>query len=198
MCCLQEEPTMIESYNNKRTVGWSGGKGVTSTLTMVCNNCAYFSIVLYCRGWTRCCLQEEPTMIESYNNKRTVGWSGGKGVTSTLTMVCNNCAYFSIVLYCRGWTRCCLQEEPTMIESYNNKRTVGWSGGEGVTSTLTMVCNNCAYFPSRFIAEDEHDVVWFWLQKDKPHECPVYSQYFVVTETIALTDCYKRCSTVVD
>ncbi|KAL5664601.1 hypothetical protein ACJX0J_024709, partial [Zea mays] len=51
--------------------------------------------------------------------------------------------------------------------------------GEGVTSTLTMVCNNCAYFPSRFIAEDEHDVVWFWLQKDKPHECPVYSQYFV-------------------
>jgi hypothetical protein len=25
-----------------------------------------------------------------------------------------------------------------------------------------------------------------------------FTQYFVVTETIALTDCYKRCSTVVD
>lgn len=29
--------------------------------------------------------------------------------------------------------------------------------------------------------EDEHDVVWFWLEKGKPHECPVCSQYFVVS-----------------
>lgn len=29
--------------------------------------------------------------------------------------------------------------------------------------------------------EDEHDVVWFWLEKGKPHECPVCSQYFKVT-----------------
>jgi hypothetical protein len=29
-------------------------------------------------------------------------------------------------------------------------------------------------------AEDEHDVVWFWLKKDEPHECPVCSQYFTV------------------
>jgi hypothetical protein len=41
------------------------------------------------------------------------------------------------------------------------------------------------YFISLFViftfsAEDEHDVVWFWLEKDKPHECPVCSQYFVV------------------
>ncbi|PPE00688.1 hypothetical protein GOBAR_DD02286 [Gossypium barbadense] len=28
--------------------------------------------------------------------------------------------------------------------------------------------------------EDEHDVVWFWLEKGKPHECPVCSQYFVL------------------
>ncbi|CAD6332664.1 unnamed protein product [Miscanthus lutarioriparius] len=51
------------------------------------------------------------------------------------------------------------KEEPAVIESYYNKRIVGCPGGEG---------------------EDEHDVVWFWLQKDKPHECPVCSQYFVL------------------
>ncbi|KAL6609469.1 hypothetical protein ACP70R_039438 [Stipagrostis hirtigluma subsp. patula] len=50
-------------------------------------------------------------------------------------------------------------EEPAVIESYYNKRIVGCPGGEG---------------------EDEHDVVWFWLEKDKPHECPVCSQYFVL------------------
>ncbi|KAG2625411.1 putative cytochrome c oxidase subunit 5b-like [Panicum virgatum] len=51
------------------------------------------------------------------------------------------------------------KEEPAVIESYYNKRIVGCPGGEG---------------------EDEHDVVWFWLEKDKPHECPVCSQYFVL------------------
>ncbi|XP_034706244.1 cytochrome c oxidase subunit 5b-1, mitochondrial-like [Vitis riparia] len=28
--------------------------------------------------------------------------------------------------------------------------------------------------------EDEHDVVWFRLEKGKPHECPVCSQYFTL------------------
>ncbi|KAL6848755.1 hypothetical protein ACP4OV_021338 [Aristida adscensionis] len=51
------------------------------------------------------------------------------------------------------------KKEPAVIESYYNKRIVGCPGGEG---------------------EDEHDVVWFWLEKDKPHECPVCSQYFVL------------------
>nr|CAD1824000.1 unnamed protein product [Ananas comosus var. bracteatus] len=51
------------------------------------------------------------------------------------------------------------KEAPAVIESYYNKRIVGCPGGEG---------------------EDEHDVVWFWLEKDKPHECPVCSQYFVL------------------
>ncbi|KAK8921543.1 hypothetical protein KSP39_PZI020515 [Platanthera zijinensis] len=32
--------------------------------------------------------------------------------------------------------------------------------------------------------EDEHDVVWFWLEKGKPHECPVCSQYFAVSEIL--------------
>ncbi|XAR67753.1 Cytochrome-c oxidase [Bertholletia excelsa] len=50
-------------------------------------------------------------------------------------------------------------EAPAVIESYYDKRIVGCPGGEG---------------------EDEHDVVWFWLEKDKPHECPVCSQYFVL------------------
>ncbi|XP_035538505.1 cytochrome c oxidase subunit 5b-2, mitochondrial-like [Juglans regia] len=26
---------------------------------------------------------------------------------------------------------------------------------------------------------DEHDVVWFWLEKGKPHECPICSQHFM-------------------
>lgn len=32
-----------------------------------------------------------------------------------------------------------------------------------------------------FSAEDEHDVVWFWLENGKPHECPVCTQYFEVS-----------------
>ncbi|VAH77492.1 unnamed protein product [Triticum turgidum subsp. durum] len=32
-----------------------------------------------------------------------------------------------------------------------------------------------SYFDKRI-----HDVVWFWLKKDEPHECPVCSQYFVL------------------
>ncbi|XP_078168261.1 putative cytochrome c oxidase subunit 5b-like [Carex rostrata] len=51
------------------------------------------------------------------------------------------------------------KEAPAVIESYYNKRLVGCPGGEG---------------------EDEHDVIWFWLEKEKPHECPVCSQYFVL------------------
>ncbi|VAH77491.1 unnamed protein product [Triticum turgidum subsp. durum] len=51
------------------------------------------------------------------------------------------------------------KEAPAVIESYFDKRIVGCPGDEG---------------------EDEHDVVWFWLKKDEPHECPVCSQYFVL------------------
>ncbi|CAN6570598.1 unnamed protein product [Malus baccata var. baccata] len=51
-----------------------------------------------------------------------------------------------------------LEEEPAIVKSYYDKRIVGCPGGEG---------------------EDEHDVVWFWLEKGKPHECPVCSQYFL-------------------
>ncbi|XP_073036493.1 cytochrome c oxidase subunit 5b-1, mitochondrial-like [Primulina eburnea] len=51
------------------------------------------------------------------------------------------------------------KEEPAVIKSYYDKRIVGCPGVEG---------------------EDEHDVVWFWLEKGKPHECPVCSQYFVL------------------
>ncbi|CAI0422410.1 unnamed protein product [Linum tenue] len=53
-----------------------------------------------------------------------------------------------------------LQEEPAVVKSYYDRRVVGCPGGEG---------------------EDEHDVVWFWLEKGKPIECPVCSQYFVVS-----------------
>ncbi|XP_004506891.1 cytochrome c oxidase subunit 5b-2, mitochondrial-like [Cicer arietinum] len=51
------------------------------------------------------------------------------------------------------------KDEPAVVKSYYGKRIVGCPGGEG---------------------EDEHDVVWFWLEKDKPHECPVCAQYFVL------------------
>ncbi|KQK19896.1 putative cytochrome c oxidase subunit 5b-like [Brachypodium distachyon] len=49
------------------------------------------------------------------------------------------------------------KEAPAVIQSYFDKRIVGCPGGEG---------------------EDEHDVLWFWLEKGKPHECPVCTQYF--------------------
>ncbi|PPD91341.1 hypothetical protein GOBAR_DD11691 [Gossypium barbadense] len=51
------------------------------------------------------------------------------------------------------------KEAPAVVKSYYDKRIVGCPGGEG---------------------EDEHDVVWFWLEKGKPRECSVCSQYFVI------------------
>lgn len=51
------------------------------------------------------------------------------------------------------------KEAPAVVQSYYDKRIVGCPGGEG---------------------EDEHDVVWFWLEKGKSHECPVCSQYFTL------------------
>ncbi|GKV29761.1 hypothetical protein SLEP1_g38660 [Rubroshorea leprosula] len=51
------------------------------------------------------------------------------------------------------------KEALAVIKSFYDKRIVGCPGAEG---------------------EDEHDVVWFWLEKGKPHECPVCSQYFVL------------------
>ncbi|KAJ7951861.1 Cytochrome c oxidase subunit 5B, mitochondrial [Quillaja saponaria] len=51
------------------------------------------------------------------------------------------------------------KESPAVIKSYYDKRIVGCPGGEG---------------------EDEHDVVWFWLEKGKLHECPVCTQHFVL------------------
>uniref|UniRef100_M4EEL0 Uncharacterized protein n=1 Tax=Brassica campestris TaxID=3711 RepID=M4EEL0_BRACM len=50
-----------------------------------------------------------------------------------------------------------LEEAPAIVKSYYDKRIVGCPGGEG---------------------EDEHDVVWFWLEKGKSFECPVCTQYF--------------------
>lgn len=49
------------------------------------------------------------------------------------------------------------KDAPAIVKSYYDKRIVGCPGGEG---------------------EDEHDVVWFWLEKGKPYECPVCTQYF--------------------
>ncbi|CAI0415012.1 unnamed protein product [Linum tenue] len=50
-----------------------------------------------------------------------------------------------------------LEEAPAIVRSVYDKRIVGCPGGE---------------------AEDEHDVVWFWLEKGKPYNCPVCSQHF--------------------
>ncbi|KAF2297610.1 hypothetical protein GH714_000180 [Hevea brasiliensis] len=57
------------------------------------------------------------------------------------------------------------KEAPAVVKSYYDKRIVGCPGGEG---------------------EDEHDVVWFWLEKGKPHECPVCSQYFVGKDVLEI------------
>ncbi|MBA0836385.1 hypothetical protein Goarm_008607 [Gossypium armourianum] len=57
------------------------------------------------------------------------------------------------------------KEAPAVVKSYYDKRIFGCPGGEG---------------------EDEHDVVWFWLEKGKLHECPVCSQYFVASGYLEL------------
>ncbi|KAF5189810.1 Cytochrome c oxidase subunit 5b-2 protein [Thalictrum thalictroides] len=51
------------------------------------------------------------------------------------------------------------KEKPAVIKAYFDRRVVGCPGGEG---------------------EDEHDVVWFWLEKGKTHECPVCTQVFTL------------------
>ncbi|XP_009408964.2 cytochrome c oxidase subunit 5b-2, mitochondrial [Musa acuminata AAA Group] len=51
------------------------------------------------------------------------------------------------------------KEAPAVIEAYYDKRIVGCTGGDG---------------------EDKHDLVWFWLEKGKPHECRVCSQCYVL------------------
>ncbi|KAM7258933.1 hypothetical protein ACFE04_014674 [Oxalis oulophora] len=57
------------------------------------------------------------------------------------------------------------KEAPAVIKSTYDRRVVGCPGGEG---------------------EDEHDVVWFWLEKGKPQECPVCTQYFTLLVPVAL------------
>ncbi|KAL2641751.1 hypothetical protein R1flu_009338 [Riccia fluitans] len=47
------------------------------------------------------------------------------------------------------------KDDPAIVESVFDERIVGCSGGVG---------------------EDEHDVVWFKLHKDKSYECPVCTQ----------------------
>eukprot|EP00252_Welwitschia_mirabilis_P001090 TRINITY_DN1104_c0_g2_i1.p1 TRINITY_DN1104_c0_g2~~TRINITY_DN1104_c0_g2_i1.p1 ORF type:complete len:168 (+),score=21.53 TRINITY_DN1104_c0_g2_i1:210-713(+) len=49
------------------------------------------------------------------------------------------------------------KEAPAIVESYFDKRIVGCPGGLG---------------------DDEHEVIWFWLEKDKPFVCPICNQYF--------------------
>ncbi|KAL0787953.1 hypothetical protein Bca101_004199 [Brassica carinata] len=59
------------------------------------------------------------------------------------------------------------KEAPAIVKSYYDKRIVGCPGGEGAID-----------FGLMYFAEDEHDVVWFWLEKGKSFECPVCTQYF--------------------
>ncbi|CAL9104981.1 unnamed protein product [Musa textilis] len=68
------------------------------------------------------------------------------------------------------------KEAPAVIQSYYDKRIVGCPGGEGgkLISLRWLWHSKC------LLLQDEHDVVWFWLEKGKPHECPVCSQYFVL------------------
>ncbi|KAK2997304.1 hypothetical protein RJ639_024881 [Escallonia herrerae] len=69
----------------------------------------------------------------------------------------------------RGELAADLEEAPAIVKSFCHvksvldKRIVGCPGVEG---------------------GDEHDVVWFCLEKRKPHECPVCSQYFNKLEVV--------------
>ncbi|KAA8521529.1 hypothetical protein F0562_012202 [Nyssa sinensis] len=55
------------------------------------------------------------------------------------------------------------KETPAIVNSFYDKRIVGCPGGEG----------------------DEHHVVWFWLEKGRPHSCPVCSQYFMLEVSLS-------------
>ncbi|RZC92010.1 hypothetical protein C5167_027899 [Papaver somniferum] len=71
------------------------------------------------------------------------------------------------------------KDAPAIVKSTYDKRIVGCPGGEGVRNfdlSYNLMINQSNYFKTP--AEDEHDVVWFWLEKGKPHECSVCTQYF--------------------
>ncbi|THU61053.1 hypothetical protein C4D60_Mb07t19210 [Musa balbisiana] len=63
---------------------------------------------------------------------------------------------------------------PAVIEAYYDKRIVGCTGGVGGKFKMAIAFELFAF------AEDEHALVWFWLEKGKPHECRVCSQYFML------------------
>jgi hypothetical protein len=52
---------------------------------------------------------------------------------------------------------------------------------------IGLYCN--CNWPS---AEDEHDVLWFWLEKGKPHECPVCTQYFTVWFPVGIRSLHSK------
>jgi hypothetical protein len=93
-------------------------------------------------------------MIQSYYNKRIIG---------TLLLMLN----IPWVFQPRGFQN----SNPRPVVRILFRETMN----EPFSFLISLFCN--CYWPS---AEDEHDVVWFWLEKGKPHECPVCTQYFTV------------------
>ncbi|CAN6810808.1 unnamed protein product [Brassica oleracea] len=115
--------------------------------------------------------KEAPAIVKSYYDKRIVGCPGGEGeeehdvvwfwLEKGKSFECPVCTqYFEgrrllDIDFPEGPFG--TKEAPAIVKSYYDKRIVGCPGGEG---------------------EDEHDVVWFWLEKGKSFECPVCTQYF--------------------
>ncbi|CAL9773148.1 unnamed protein product, partial [Musa acuminata subsp. burmannicoides] len=67
------------------------------------------------------------------------------------------------------------KEAPAVIEAYYDKRIVGCTGGDGGK----LMSLRWLWHSNFSLLQDEHDLVWFWLEKGKPHECRVCSQYYV-------------------
>ena len=111
------------------------------------------------------CSQEAPAIVKSYYDKRIVGCPGGEGgkfIHSSL---------------------------------FSGHKMMRWGIKWMVFSLIICLitrfwCYNYVFHRMTHLltidllwstAEDEHDVVWFWLEKGKSFECPVCTQYFEVS-----------------
>ncbi|CAL9211221.1 unnamed protein product [Musa hybrid cultivar] len=68
------------------------------------------------------------------------------------------------------------KEAPAVIEAYYDKRIVGCTGGDGGK----LISLRWLWHSNFSLLQDKHDLVWFWLEKGKPHECRVCSQCYVL------------------
>ncbi|KAF2546022.1 hypothetical protein F2Q70_00023350 [Brassica cretica] len=150
----KEAPAIVKSYYDKRIVGCPGGEGEDE------HDVVWFWLE---KGKSFECPNLISTLMSLLNLMETVG---KKKKVEDVMPIATGHEKEELEAELEGRRLLDIdfpegpfgtKEAPAIVKSYYDKRIVGCPGGEG---------------------EDEHDVVWFWLEKGKSFECPVCTQYF--------------------